>query len=191
MRASPARRALVLLLTAGALAASGAACSRFTGSGDDDAPPQRPAAPPSASAAAAPASTVLAPGTYTVNKAVDTSPGVVVTKVTVDASVTKLDFKFTNQDTRETFVTISKPGTKDAMFLEQPDGRKISLLRSSGIAVLPAKTKVSPGQAIEFTLEFGPLDAGVRKFNVYEGEGAKTQMPGDTNYWVIHDLEVK
>ena len=86
---------------------------------------------------------------------------------------------------------MAKPGGREAMFIEQPDGKKIALVSSTGIAVQPAASNVPPGGTLEFSLVFGPLDPGVRKFNVYEGEDAKRLMPGETTYWVIHDLEIK
>jgi hypothetical protein len=186
---------LTLPLSLGALVLGGAGCSRFTGSGDDSQPTASPAPParsaPAATATATATATVLAPGVYTVNKQLETDPSGMLTTVTIEEDATKLELSFKNDQAQAGLFSLAKPGSRDAMFLEQPDGKKIALRSSSGVALLPAKTTVPPGGSLKFTAVFGPLDPGVRKFSLFEGESAKTAMPGDTTYWVLHDIEIK
>lgn len=179
-----------LLLSIGALALGGAGCSRLTGSGDGGQPSARPATSAPAVTATA-TSTIVAPGVYTVNKPLESDPESMVTTVTIEADTTKLTFSFKNDKKNASVLTLAKPGSREALFLEQPDGKRVSLRSSSGIAQQPAATTVPPGGTLEFTATFGPLDPGVRKFSMYEGDAAKTAMPGDTTYWVIHDIEIK
>lgn len=183
-------RRLAVPLILGALALGGAACSRLTGSGDDSQPVATPAltAPPAPTAAAT--ATTLTPGVYTVNKPVETSPGAVLTKVTVAADTTTLDFTFTNHGKGTGLLTVAKAGSREALFLEQPGGHKTVFKSATGIAVQPAQTRVAPGASVQFTVVFGALDPSSRKFSLYEGEDAKKSMPGETTYWVLHDVEL-
>jgi hypothetical protein len=193
MRRQDSALQIALYAMLGALALGGAGCSRFKGSGDDD----KPAAKPSPVVTATPAvtatatATTLAPGVYTVNKPLETDEDAVITTVTIEADTTKLEITFTNRGKAASQLMVAKPGSKEALFLEQPDGKKISLRSSSGIAVQPAQTTVAPGGTAKLSAVFGPLDPGVRKFSLFEGEAAKTSMPGETTYWIVHDVEIK
>lgn len=183
---------LAVPLAIGALALGGAGCSRRTGSGDDSQPVATPAptAPPAPTATATATATTLTPGVYPVNKPIETDPDSVLTKVTVAADATTLDFTFTNQGKGPVLLTVAKPGSREAMFLEQAGGGKAVFLSATGIATQPAQTKVAAGASLQFTAVFGPLDPGSRKFSLYEGEDAKKAMPGQTTYWVLHDVEL-
>jgi hypothetical protein len=172
------------LLTLGALALGG--CKRPGGSGDD-----APHAPPPVTTPAAPAAPTLALGEHTVNVEAEDSPGLVLYRVTVEETSTKLDFTFTNKGKRSTTVTVSPPGDKYAMFLEWGPGKKARLQSATGIGVKPKDNQVPAGQSLSFSLVFGPLDPGVRTFDMYEGEDAKKVMPGQSTYWVIRNIDLK
>ncbi len=172
------------LLALGAITITG--CSRFKGSGDDVKP-----APPAVTTPAAPAAPTLALGEHTVNVQCEDSPGLVLYRVTVEETSTKLDFTFTNNGKRATRVTVSPPGDKYAMFLEWEPGKKARFQSATGISVKPKESQVPAGQSLSFSLVFGPLEPGVRTFDMYEGEDAKKVMPGQSTYWVMRKIELK
>ena len=165
-----------------------AGCPRAKGSGDEGKPGG--VAPP-ATTVAAQATPTIAVGTYSMSVEAQDDPNLILDRVTVDAASTKLDFTFTNKGKNATIITIAQPGDKYTLFLEWAPGKKAMLQRSTGIAMKPANNKVGSGQSVSFSLIFEPLEPGVRKFDMYEGEDAKKTMPGQSTYWIVRNIELK
>lgn len=130
-------------------------------------------------------------GEHMVNVESESSPGLVLYRVTVDETSTKLDFTFTNKSPRGTNVTVAPPGDKHAMFLEWGPGQKAAFRSATGIAITPKQTSVPSGQSLSFSLVFGPLDVGVTTFDMYEGEDSKKVMPGAQTYWIVRKIPLK
>lgn len=185
MRSEGSLRPLPSLAALAALALALAGCPRSKASGDD-APP-----PPPVTTPAAPAAPTLALGEHAVNVQADDSPGLLLYRVTVDETSTKLDFTFTNSGKRSTSVTVAPPGDKYAMFLEWAPGKKARFKSATGIGIKPKENTIPAGQSLSFSLVFEPLEPGVRAFDMYEGEDAKKVMPGQATYWVIRKIELK
>lgn len=138
-----------------------------------------------------PLSPQLPIGEHTVNVESESSPGLLLYRVTVDETSTKLDFTFTNKGARATNVTVAPTGDKHAMFLEWGPEKKARFQSATGIAISPKQTTIPAGQSLSFSLTFGPLDVGVTTFDMYEGEDAKKVMPGAQTYWVMREIRLK
>ncbi|MFO0586994.1 MAG: hypothetical protein U0441_05635 [Polyangiaceae bacterium] len=130
-------------------------------------------------------------GEHMVHVEADSGSGLVLYRVTVDETSTKLDFTFTNNTPRATNVTVAPPNDKHAMFLEWGSGQKAPFQRATGIDITPKQTAIPAGQSLSFSLVFGPLDVGVKTFDMYEGEDAKKVMPGQQTYWVVRNITLK
>ncbi len=180
-------RSFAALAALAALALALTGCPRSKASGDDGSP----VPPPPVTTPAAPAAPTLALGEHAVNVQSDDSPGLLLYRVTVDETSTKLDFTFTNSGKRATSVTVAPPGDKYAMFLEWAPGKKARFRSAIGIGVKPRDNKIPAGQSLSFSLVFEPLEPGVRTFDMYEGEDAKKVMPGQATYWVMRKIELK
>lgn len=169
-----------------ALVVALAGCSTKGGSGDvKPMPAAVMTAPPT------PLTPQLPIGEHTVHVEADSGSGLVLYRVTVDETSTKLDFTFTNHGQRATNVTVAPPGDKHAMFLEWGPDKKARFQSATGIATTPKQTTIPAGQSLSFSLVFGPLDVGVTTFDMYEGEDAKKVMPGAQTYWVVRNIPLK
>lgn len=61
-----------------------------------------------------------------------------------------------------------------------------------GVGVDPDKTILEPESTLAITLVFGPIDPGVRKLSLYEGEDARKLKPGEAaDFWAVRDIELK
>lgn len=172
----------------GALALVLGGCSA-KGSGDDAkangsalaAPPPAPAPPP-------PRPTAV----YAMNMTAEDGPNLVLTRVTVEDKVTKLDITMTNRGRTEFSMAVSEAGSDHAMFLQLADGKKIKFQSATGIEVNPVRTKLKPNASVSFTLVFDALDTGVRTFDVFEGEDAKDAvLKKKKNLWVWRNVQLR
>jgi hypothetical protein len=186
MRSDGWHLALRSIATLALLAVTLVGCPRSKGSGDD-----AKTAAPVVTAPPAPAAPALALGVHEMNLQSDDSAGLVLKRVTVTATTTTLDFTFTNSGRSSTSVTVSPPGDVHAMFLEWGPGKKASFQSATGIGVKPKDTRIPAGMNQDFSLVFGPLDPGVRTFDMYEGEDSKKVMPGAATYWIVRKIELK
>lgn len=173
----------VSTLTLVLLAIGSAGCSRF---GKSDEVSASGSSPPVAAAPAAPVHAA-----YAVNKACDTSPSVVLDRVTVDPSETKVEITYTNKGKKPVDVMLAPPGDPEVMFIEVPGGKRAGLKSAEGIAIMPSRTKVAGGESKTFTIHFDPLPPGTRTFDLFEGEQGKMAKIGSGSFWTFRNVELK
>jgi hypothetical protein len=190
---------LAAILTAGALALGLSSCSGAStpapaatpAPADTSTPevvvvPEVTAEPEAASAEAAPAKTV-----FYVNRPFKGDPGLLLTRITKQPEGLKLDFVFTNKDSAAITIKVAPAGDENAMFVELLDGRRLEFKSADGISIKPERDTVEPGGRQRFSVTFEPLPEGETKFHVYEGAGAKNAQPGNSQYWLFRNIELR
>ncbi len=194
----------VAILTSGALALGlvGGACASTVAPAEAPAPaatsapevevavvPEATAAPEGTSAEAtepSPAKTV-----FYVYRRFKGDPQLMLTRVTKKPDGLKLDFVFASTSATAMMIKISPAGDPNAMFVELPDGRRLEFKSSEGIAVKPERDRIEAGEKQRFSLTFDPLPDGETKFDLYEGEGAKNAPPGQGQFWLFRNIQLK
>jgi len=162
----------LLALTSACLIAATSCCKLPTG-GDKESP-----AP------------TVAPGekSYVVNFPCSNDPNLKMTQVVLGPTETRVYLHVDNKGTDTYEISTSPPGQADTFFLEAADQhRHVQLIRSSGIAISPAKQNVRPGGKVDFVLYFPPIDASWGPIDVHEGEVLKQ----GTTYWNFIDVPLK
>lgn len=133
------------------------------------------------------------PRVYDVNQPSVDDPLLVLQRVTVEPTGTRLDFHIKSGSRRLT-IAASPPGSERAMFIETPDGKKVPVREILGISTIPVRDSLAPGEDQSFTLVFAPLDPGVVTFNVYEGEesrNAAERRKKETDLWVFEEVKLE
>lgn len=107
--------------------------------------------------------------TYKVDRAAQDVPQLTLLEVSRSRSSTKLTFRYATDETRQ--VGVAAPGQPGAFALTSVDGAQSwPLEKVAGIAELPERTTVEPGEPLEFTLTFAEIPDDLRLFDVAEGE---------------------
>lgn len=174
-----ARAALPLFVSL--LVSTLTACSLFDRKGDSgEATPPPKAAPP-----AAPTTAV-----YTVNRAADGNPNLLIQKVTVTPQSTTVEMSYANKTNGSVDIMLAPTHDPEVMFLES-QGKRINLKSAEGISFMPNRTTVAQRETKVFTVVFEPLPPGATSFDLYEGEQGKMAKIGSGNLWVFRNVVLK
>jgi hypothetical protein len=107
--------------------------------------------------------------TYTVNKAAITQPDAKITTVTNNEDETILTIEYINTGKREARIGIDPPGHDMAFFITDiKSSEKYSLLDSDGVAIIPNRNSVNPGESLTFKLIFERIK--MDRFHLVEGK---------------------
>ena len=114
---------------------------------------------------------------YRMDRPADTMPDLHLTKVTVTPTATRISFRYRSDQTRR--IGVHAPGAEGAFAIRAAKSTQTYALKGAqGIALLPERTLVEAGTALEFTLTFEPIPDMLREFHV--GEGSYDPETGET-----------
>lgn len=165
-----------------------ASCSLFDRSREGSGSGAGSASPVAAAPAPAPAVTRAA---YAMNRVSDGDTDVVIRRVTIEPTVTKIEMSCSNSAKKPTDIMLAPPGDPEVMFLELPGGKRASLKSAEGIAIMPSRTSLAAGETKTFTISFEPIPADTKSFDLFEGEQGKTAKIGSGSLWVFRNVELK
>lgn len=130
-----------------------------------------------------------ATGDYRLNVVCNSDEQTCITRVQVTDRATLVTFRTRSQHRFGSSIAVAPPGHELACYLQDADSTaRYQLLGLEGIAVMPTRTQLAPGDTVEFTLRFERLDDSVRRFHMIEGT---VEAPPGLVAWRFLDVPLR